>query len=721
MTEEKRASEVSLSELPTVPMQEGLIWEGDFVAYINKCIEYPPTVRTAHQRFADALMHYGHDSYTFLREGVIRYRVFDDPFTEDHKNAIYGRNVDIALMKAMRIFKAAANRLGQEWRMYLLRGPVGTAKSTFANLAAAALEDYTKKPEGQLFSPFWIVGSGDEEGMEILGTLTRKFEKTRFECPLHEEPLRILPLDTRSAILKFLNSTILQKNIKTTFFTEGEACPICSAIFRRLMKRNDHNWKKVVEKHLRVRRYVLSRSAREGIVTARPKSEKDQDAAEFLGSPNYANLGAFGSKTDPRTFDFAGHYMAANRGLLYFEEQLKFALQFLYDCLGATQEHKVQPSSFMEVSVDEVILGSTNEPEYNELKKNEKMEAIRDRQIVIDIPYILKLSDEVKIYQKFFGTERRGGKHLAPRTIYLAAYWVLLTRLEESKKGNLSLRSKLKLYDGRQVEGFTEDAIRELRKESSREGMDGISPRYVHDKISAAFMREDDRECVNFFAVMNELSEGLEHHQHIKSEEIRKRMENLIALAKEEMEERLEEDIQDAVTSGEEDLKELFSRYIDQITAHKMHEKIRNPVTQEMEEPDEQFLQSIEDKIGVTDYDDFRQKIVNQMQKRAWERDRDSSKQPFDFRTDERLYRALRMFLFDQVRERINWERLVSHKVTTKAEQGTDLTEAERLIDRIKSRLQEEHYGPERESYCGVCAAEALVYYAGVFVRRKKK
>ncbi len=712
-------SPVTLDNLPNSEIPKGLVWEGTFIEYINKCIEYPPTIRTAHQRFADALMSYGQEEYTFLREKVIRYNVFDDPFTPEHKNAIYGRNVDIALMKAMRIFKAAANRLGQEWRMYLLRGPVGTAKSTFANLAAAALEDYTKKPEGQLFAPYWVVDSGDEEGMEILGTLTRKFEKTRFDCPLHEEPLRILPIDTRTEILKFLNSTVLEKNIKTTFFTEGDSCPICASIYRRLMRRHKYDWKKVVENHLRVRRYPLSKASREGIVTARPKSEKDQDAAEFLGSPNYANLGAFGSKTDPRTFDFAGHYMAANRGILYYEEQLKFALQFLYDCLGATQEHRVQPSSFMEVTVDEVILGSTNEPEYQELKKNDKMEAIRDRMIVVDVPYILKLGDEVKIYQKFFGPEKRGGKHLAPRTLYLASYWGLLTRLEDSKKGNLKLRDKLKLYDGRQVEGFTEDAIKELKKESEREGMDGISPRYIHDKISAAFMREDDKSCVNFFTVMNELSEGLPHHQHIKSDEIRKKLEGMIALAKEELEERLEEDIQDAVTGGEEDLMELFGRYIDQITAYKMREKVRDPITQEMVDPDEQFMKSIEDKIGVTDYDDFRQKIVNQMQKRAWERQRDKNIPPFDFRTDERLYRALRLYLFDQVRERINWERLVSKKVTEKG--ATELTEAERLIDRIKTRLTEEKYGPEQESYCEVCAAEALVYYASVFVRRKNK
>jgi len=715
MTENK--GRLTLNDLPDIVAPEELRWSGDFIDYVNKCIEYPPTVRTAHQRFADALMSYGQEEYTFLREKVIRYRVFDDPFTQDHKNAIYGRNVDISLMKLMRIFKAAANRLGQEWRMYLTRGPVGTAKSTLASLSALALEDYTQKPEGQLFSPYWVVEDGDEEGMEILGTLTRKFEKTRFDCPLHEEPLRVLPVYARPEILKFLNKQVLSKDIKNTFFMEGETCPICFSIFRKLMRRYDHNWKKVVEKHLRVRRYVLSKSAREGIVTARPKSEKDQDAAEFLGSPNYANLGAFGTKTDPRTFDFAGHFMAANRGVLNYEEQLKFALQFLYDCLGATQEHRVQPSSFMEVYVDVVIMGSTNEPEYQELKKNEKMEALRDRMIVVDIPYILKLSDEVKIYQKFFGPEKRGGKHLAPRTLYLASYWGLLTRLEESKKGNLKLRDKLKLYDGRQVEGFTEDAIRELKKESEREGMDGISPRYIHDKISAAFMREDDKSCINFFTVFNELSEGLSHHQHIKSDEARKRLENLIMLAREEMEERLEEDIQDAATGGEEDLKELYDRYIDQITAYKMHEKIRNQVTQEMEEADEEFMRSIENKIGISDYSDFRQKIINQMQKRALERERDHSKPAFDFRTDERLYRALRMFLFDQVRERINWERLISKKVT---EQGS-LTEAERLIDKIKTRLKEEKYGPENESYCDVCASEALVYYASVFVRRKKR
>ncbi|MDP3735011.1 MAG: serine protein kinase [bacterium] len=716
---------LDMDALPEISVPEELVWEGDFAEYLYKCVDYPPTIRTAHQRLADSLAHYGREEYTFLRRKVVRYNVFDDPFTPDHRHAIYGRNVDLSLMRIMRVFQAAAHGLGQERRMYLLRGPVGTAKSTFAELIALTLEDYTRKPEGQLFSPYWIVEPDDEEGIEILGTSTRRFERNRRDCPLHEEPLRVLPLDIREQVRSYIAGRAAEK-VPNLFSVEGNPCTLCNSIFRKFMRRYNHNWKTVVEKHLRTQRYVLSKTLRQGIVITRPKSEKDQDVTEFLGSTDYANLGAFGSPTDPRTFDWAGHYMAANRGGLLFEEQLKFALQFLYDCLGASQEHRVQPRGFTEVDVDLFILGTTNEPEYKRLLQDDKMEALRDRMIVVDIPYILRLSDEVKIYRKFFTPERTGGKHMAPRTIYYASYYGLATRLEEPKKANLTLRDKIKLYDGRQVVGFSEDSIPELQKEAEREGLEpAISPRYINDKISAACMAEEGEKCVNFFSVLRELRDGLKHHQHITSEDQRKRYENLHAAAMAEMEEHIAGDIQEAASGSEDEMVELFERYISHTAAFINKERIRNPITDEDEQPETSWLESIENKIGITDHADFRQKVLNQMQRHSFQRERDKTKSPFDYRTDERLYSALRLFLFDQVKERINWERLIARKtiVDTRARAGeeSEATESERVIDRVRQNLMTQKFGPERETYCEVCAQEVLVYFASALVRTRKK
>jgi len=182
--------------------------------------------------------------------------------------------------------------------------------------------------------------------------------------------------------------------------------------------------------------------------------------------------------------------------VIEFIEILKLDVAFLYDLLGATQEHVIKPKKFAQTDIDEVIIGHTNEAEYRKLLNNEFMEALRDRTIKIDIPYITKLSEEVKIYKKDFNQDRIRGTHIAPHTLQMAAMWAVLTRLEDPKKANLNLLQKLKLYDGKVLPGYTQDTVKELRKETEREGMDGISPRYVQDKISNALVA-DAEGCLN--------------------------------------------------------------------------------------------------------------------------------------------------------------------------------------------------------------------------------
>src|SRR5205807_2515499 len=129
------------------------------------------------------------------------------------------------------------------------------------------------------------------------------------------------------------------------------------------------------------------------------------------------------------------------------------------------------------------------------------------------------------------------GKHIAPHTIEIAAMWALLTRLEEPKHAGLSVLQKLKLYDGKSLPGFTEDTVKELQAEANREGMEGISPRYVQDKISNALVSSQSERCLNPFLVLRELETGLRHHSLITSEQQRKRYRELLAVVREEYDE----------------------------------------------------------------------------------------------------------------------------------------------------------------------------------------
>src|SRR4029077_19919056 len=217
----------------------------------------------------------------------------------------------------------------------------------------------------------------------------------------------------------------------------------------------------------------------------------------------------------------------------------------------------------------------TNEAEYKKLLSNEFMEALRDRTIKIDIPYITKVSEEIRIYEKDFGPAKVKGKHIAPHTLEVAAMWAVLTRLEDPKKHNLSLLQKLKLYDGKVLPGYTQDTVKELRKEAKREGMEGISPRYIQDKISNALVNDQGEGTINPFMVLNELEKGLRHHSLITNDEQRKRFTESISIVKREYEEIVKNEVQRAISSDDDAIGKLAANYIDNIKAYTLKERVK--------------------------------------------------------------------------------------------------------------------------------------------------
>ena len=300
---------------------------------------------------------------------------------------------------------------------------------------------------------------------------------------MHEEPLLLIPREARPDVLDVINEKLPEDRRIRLF---GEVCPFCRKIYGDLLDQYDGDWKKAIE-HVKVKRLILSEKDRRGIGTFQPKDEKNQDSTELTGDINYRKIAEFGSDSDPRAFNFDGELNIANRGIVEFIEVLKLDVAFLYTtCSGITQEHMIKPKKFAQTYIDEVILGHTNEPEYKKLQGNEMMEAFRDRTIKIDVPYNIRLDDEIKIYNKDFGVEKVKGMHVAPHTIEVAAMWAVLTRVAEPKKAGITKLQKLKLYNGKSIPGFTEDSIKELKEEAPREGMQGISPRYIQDKISNA-------------------------------------------------------------------------------------------------------------------------------------------------------------------------------------------------------------------------------------------
>ncbi len=665
----------ALSASQNTKQYQALAWEGRFSDYLDLVKDNPHLSGTAYQRLYEMILSYGSSQYEENKETLTRYDFFSDPFDQG-RDAVFG--LDRSLMQLMQFFKSAARGYGTEKRVLLLHGPVGSAKSTLVRLLKKGLEAYSQTERGALYTFSWKQPDG-----------------TLMACPMNEEPLHLVPTELRAKLQSMLNEGVEdpEKHVEI----RGDLCPMCRFLFREELKRASGDWTSALDSIV-VKRLVLSEQDRIGIGTFQPKDEKNQDSTELTGDINYRKIAEYGSESDPRAFSFDGEFNIANRGLIEFVEVLKLDVAFLYDLLGASQEHKIKPKRFPQTDIDEVIIGHTNSPEYKRLQSNEFMEALRDRTVKIDIPYNTRLSDEIRIYERDYNGRRIRGKHIAPHTLEIAAMWAVMTRLEEPHKADLNLLQKLKLYDGKTLPGYSEDNIRELRSQAKNEGMEGISPRYVQDKISNALVRDIHGTSINPFMVLNELEEGLKSHSLINSEETKKRYRDLFAIVKSEYDDIVKSEVQRAIAADEDALKRLSSNYIDNLNAYVSRQKVKNKFTGADENPDERLMRSVEEKIEVPESrkDDFRREIMNYIGSMALQG------KVFAFDSNPRLHRALELKLFEDQKDSIKLTSIVSNVVDK---------DTQEKIDIVKTRLIKE-FGYDDQS-----ATDVLQYVSSIFAR----
>lgn len=648
-------------------------WTGTFEQYLDLLKDRPQLFRNAHQYLLDMILSYGSEEYTAYREKLLHYHFFDDPFEDGHQ-AIFG--LDRALMDLVSVLDAGAKGLGTERRILLLHGPVGTAKSTILGLLKKGLEYFSRTDEGALYTFRW---------------LSPELDKATFDCPMHEEPLRLIPHEMRP---------IVQSELGLKNPIVGDLCPACQYYFDEFMKQEEGDWTAIIP-NIEVYRLLMSEKRRVGIGTFQPRDEKNQDSTELTGDINYRLLAQYGRDSDPRCFNFDGELNISNRGLLEMIEILKLDVAFLYDLLTATQEKKIKPKKFSHTDIDEVIIGHTNNAEYAKLISNDCMAAFCDRTIRVDIPYNLRLQDEIKIYERDYSPDKVKGRHIAPHTLQVAAMWAILTRLEEAK-GGMDIIQKMKLYDGQSVPGYTEDSVLEMRDAHPLEGTNGISPRYIQDSLANVLVSPENQGCANTFLLLRELEQGLDTHSLIHDEKLRKLYRELLIKVQGELDEILKNEIQRAIACDDETISRLCTNYIDNVAAYINKKKVRNPVTKKDESPNEQLMRSIEEKIeiGESRKDDFRREIMNFIASRAL------AGEKFDWQSNDRLRRALELKLFEDQKDSIKLSALVTDMVDE---------ETQKKIEVVKARMK------DQLGYCDVCATDVLSYVSSIFARGDKK
>ncbi len=617
-------------------------WEGNFRDYFQRVIDTPHITQLAHSRVYNMARSHGVD----LDEdtGVETYKFFEKD--------LFG--VEDSIAKVMEYLKAASVGSDVGKRILMLYGPPSSGKSQLVINLKRGLEEYTQTDDGAVYAIA--------------------------DCPMHEEPLHVVPHSLRADCAR-----------EHGIHIEGELCPVCAMNLRE--KYDGDIWQ------VPVKRIFFSERERCGIGTFVPSDPKSQDITELVGSIDLARIGEYGAESDPRAYRFDGELNIANRGMIEFIEMLKVDEKFLYVLLTLSQEKNIKTGRFALIYADEFIIAHTNETEFQEFMGDKKSEALQDRMIVVRMPYNLKVSQEVRIYEKLLRQANIAGVHIAPHTLEVASMFAILSRLEEPKIRGLSLVKKMRLYDGADdVEGFRKKDVKQIKEQTEREGMDGISPRFIINRISSA-VTHAGVTCVNAIDTLRSIKDGLESHSGFSRED-KERYSNLIADARKEFDEIAKNDVQRAFfVSFEHEAKTLLDNYLDNVEAYLDQRKLVDKITEEEVEPDEKLMRSIEEKIHVDESakDAFR----NEMFRKVAVAERGGTK--FDYTTHEKLKEAIEKQLFDERRDTIKLT------VSTRNPDQEQLCKINEVVDSLV----------KNQGYCSACANELLKYVSSLLAREK--
>ncbi|MGN9866289.1 serine/threonine protein kinase PrkA [Bacillus swezeyi] len=618
--------------------EQRLKWEGTFADYLEIVKENPTVAQSAHSRVYNMIK----DSGIEEKDGKKVYSFFD--------KELFGLEEPLERL-VEEYFHPAAKRLDVRKRILLLMGPVSGGKSTLVTMLKKGLEAYSLTDEGAVYA--------------IKG------------CPMHEDPLHLIPQHLREDFYKEYGIRI-----------QGNLSPLN-------MMRLEQEYGGRIE-DVKVERIFFSEDKRTGIGTFSPSDPKSQDIADLTGSIDFSTIAEYGSESDPRAYRFDGELNKANRGMMEFQEMLKCDEKFLWHLLSLTQEGNFKAGRFALISADELIVAHTNETEYRSFISNKKNEALHSRIIVMPIPYNLKVTEEERIYEKMIAESDVSDVHIAPHTLKVAAMFSILTRLKEPKRSDIDLVKKMRLYDGESVEGYNSIDVEDMKKEYHDEGMSGIDPRYVINRISSTIIRKN-MESINALDVLRSLKEGLDQHPSISAED-RERYLNFISAARKEYDEMAKKEVQKAfVYSYEESAKTLMDNYLDNVEAYCNKIKLRDPLTGEEMNPDEKLMRSIEEQIGISENAKraFREEILIRISAYARKGKR------FDYNSHERLREAIQKKLFADLKDVV--------KITT----STKTPDEQQLkkINEVVARLIDEH------GYNSTSANELLKYVGSLLNR----
>jgi serine protein kinase len=615
-------------------------FEGTFIEYLEMIKENPDKIKLAHKRLYESICNFGVDTVDVDSDSYRDIFNGDKIRTYDYfKKEFFG--MESVINKLMRFLKSAAHKGEESRQVLLLMGPVGAGKSALIDGVKKALEvaeDY-----------YYLDG-----------------------CPIREEPLHLLPRSLRGDFEEILGVHI-----------EGDLCPICR---HRLINEYDGKYE-----NFKVKQTSFSQRGRRGIAVVPPMDANSQDVSVLIGTEDISKLDLY-PEDDPRVLSLNGAFNVGNRGIVEFVEVFKNEIEFLHTMLTATQEKRVpSPGKNDMIYFDGVILSHCNESEWNRFKSEHTNEAILDRVLKIEVPYVLELDQEMKIYQKMIKRSDFRNAHIAPHTLAVASMFSVMSRLKPTNK--CDLLTKMKIYNGEAIieKGRVKKVdIKDLKDEAKHEGMEGISTRFVMKALDAA-LSDSDKDMITPINVIDSMIKQVK--EQIIDEDTKTRyLEILQKTIREEYLSILETEIAKAfITAYEEQAQSLFDSYLDNAEAYTTKSKFKDKITREERAPDEKFMRAIEEQIGVVGSarDGFRSDVTAYMFSKL------RKKETVDYQSYGPLKEAIENYLIMSVKD-------ISRIVTKSKSRDDD--QKKKYNEMVKTLIDDYDYNEH--------SAEEIITYA---------
>ena len=609
-------------------------WEGTFADYLQLVIEDPTRSRLAHSLVYEAVMANGVET---TPDGVSVYGLF--------KERIFG--LERALDRIVRYLEASANRMEVRKRILLLLGPPASGKSTIVELIKRALEEYTRTDEGVAYA---IAG-----------------------CPIQEDPLHLVPERLRPALFDHYG-----------VYVEGVLCPRC-----RYMLKSEYNGE---ASKMPVHRVVFSERSALGIgyfIASNPRG----DSSVLVGSIDNELLSGEREEVAAKAFRLDGELNIANRGLMEFVEIFKADKQLLTTLLGLAQEQIIKNDKFGSIYANEVLIGHSNEGDFDEFTVDKHSEALKDRIIAVEVPYNLRVAEEVKICAGMLASGMVQGVHFAPLTLRMASVFAVLSRLDPPSRQGMSLLDKMRLYDGDVVKPYDRDDVAEMQRQNHREGMSGLSPRYVMNRLDN-IAGSPQVSCVFPLAAVDSLWRGLRENISLE-EEARAQFVGFLNDTIREYNDLAINEVQRAFDENFEQAADLLlDGYLNTIAS--FSETGFQPTDATDRTLSDRDVRDIEREVGVPEREkpDFRREILGIVE--AW-RTRDLT---FDYSSEPRLKAAIEAQLLPTRRNLL--------AALSRPRGGRQRAEWQRLRNSIQGRLVNGH------GYCQYCSEDLLKYVVTV-------